>query len=251
MPPDLAGVHILAMARLRRLAERAVAARWEGLGSYDERDVERFLEPVVPIVLAAQQQAVRLTDAYLARALERQPLGIPADLATGAAVRAGTTPAEVYRRPFVTTWAALANGAQYQDAVAAGLARAKSTAATDVQLAMRQTLTLVGEADERITGYQRVPDGGACAFCRLVAGQRYTTRDLMPIHSHCGCGVQPILSSERDRFTGRRDNDLDLQVDQPVGPADGVQAVVREHGELGPVLVDARHTFTAPADLAA
>lgn len=246
-----AQLHILAMARLRELTSRAVAGAWAALPGYDEQNVDEWLATVLPIVQAAQTHAVSLTDAYLARAMERQPIGVAAADATGAAVRAGADPAEVYRRPFVTVWTALANDKPWTDAVAAGAARASGTAATDVQLAMRQTLSLVGEADERIVGYKRVPDAGACAFCRLVAGQRYTTRDLMPIHSHCGCGVEPLKSSERHLFTGRRDNDLSLALDTPIGPADGVQAVVREHGELGPVLVDAADHFTTSAALAA
>jgi hypothetical protein len=106
-----------------------------------------------------------------------------------------------------------------------------------VQLAMRQTLVDIGDQDDLILGYQRVPDTGACAFCRLVAGQRYRTNQLMPIHAHCGCGVDVITAANRADFTGKAANDLSVT-------RDGVTAEVREHGELGPVLVDGQHEFT-------
>jgi hypothetical protein len=99
---------------------------------------------------------------------------------------------------------------------------------------MRQTLVAVGEQDPTILGYQRVPDAGACAFCRLVAGQRYRTDQLMPLHNHCGCGVDVITADNRAGFTGKPENDLSKP---------GV--AVNDHGELGPVLGDPAHTFTA------
>jgi hypothetical protein len=148
----------------------------------------------------------------------------------------------VYRRPFVTVWTALGVGREWERAVGEGLARLTSTAQTDVQLAMRNTLRAVGEADDLILGYQRVPDAGACNFCLLVSGQRYRTGDLMPIHNHCGCGVDVITTINRHEFSGKPTNDLTI-------PPDAPPVEVREHGELGPVLVNADHDFTTEGDL--
>jgi hypothetical protein len=234
MATELARAHILSQERLRALVVAAAGRIWGGLPGYDRQNIDEWLSGILPVVAAAQRQSIALTDAYLARALERQPLGIdPAD-ASGAAVRAGTPPEQVYRRPFVTVWTALQGGTQWEDAVHSGLARATSTAATDVQLSMRRTLQIVGEEDELILGYQRVTDGDACAFCRLVAGQRYHTSQLMPIHNHCGCGVDVITGEQRPDFTGQLDND---------------RVAVREHGEMGPVLVDPAQAFTSLGEL--
>jgi hypothetical protein len=238
MASELAQAHIVSQARLRTLTAAAAATIWQQLPGYDEEHVDEWLTRVLPIIAAGQRQSVRLTEAFLSRALGRAPLGVQADEIIGAAARAGTDPATVYRRPFVTVWTALGAGKDWNSAAAAGLARARSTAATDVQLAMRGTLTAVGEADDLIVGYARVPDGGACDFCRLVAGQRYRTDQLMPIHSHCGCGVDVITRQTRGNFTGNADNDLTVTRD------DGLTAAVREHGELGPVLVNGDHDFT-------
>jgi hypothetical protein len=235
-----AEAHIVAQARLREITVQAVKRTWENLPNYDEESVGPFLALVVPLVLAAQRQSAALTNAFLARALGRQPLGIDVSRVIGAAIRNGTTPDIVYRRPFVTTWTALRDHTPYATAVNAGMARASSSAAMDVQNTMRHTLRLVGGTDTDILGYRRVPDADACAFCRLIAGRRYLTDQLLEVHPHCGCGVGVITAANRGDFTGKRENDLAIE---------GV--AVAEHGELGPLLVSPTDHFTSLADIAA
>ena len=237
----IADAHIEGQRRIRSALERAVADAWTNLGTWDEEDVDRWLLTVLPLVAAAQRTGAALTNAFLAAVVGRSPIGLPLDDLTGAAVRNGAPPREVYRRPFVTYWTALKDGADWADAHTAGRARASSTAAMDVQLSMRATLRAVGERDDNILGYRRVPDGDACEFCKLIAGQRYTVSDLMPVHNRCGCGVDVITRENRGDFTGRAENDLDL-------PA---RVAIHEHGELGPVVTDANHHFTDAAALAA
>lgn len=113
---------------------------WTALGSYDEKDVERFLARAVPLTIAAQRQSVSVTDAYLARFLGKRAIGVSP---RGVKVRNGVTPQEAYRRPFVTVWTALDEGTQWADAVKAGGARAEGMIAFDVQSAMRATLAAV------------------------------------------------------------------------------------------------------------
>jgi len=238
----LAEAHIQAQARTRAATERAITTLWAQLASYNEADVSAFVTPAVATVTAAQRASIALTAAFISRSLGYQPSPISAAQVI-AALRPGTTPQEVYRRPFVTVWTDLKAGTPYQQAVAAGRARAQATAAMDVQLAMRQTLVTIGERTDDILGYRRVPDASACAFCRLIAGQRYTTEQLMPVHNRCGCGVDLITEANRGDFTGNPENDLSIT-------RDGVTAAVVEHGELGPVLVNGAHTFTSLADIA-
>lgn len=237
----LAESHIRAQARTRAATERAIASLWQRLPAYNEADAAAFIKPAVATVTAAQRASISLTAAFIARSLGRQPPPINTGLIL-AALRPGTTPQDVYRRPFVTVWTDLKAGTPYDQAVTAGQARAQATAAMDVQLAMRQTLTAVGQRTDEILGYQRVPDSGACAFCRLIAGQRYTTEQLMPVHNRCGCGVDVITEGNRGDFTGNPENDLSIT-------RDGLTAAVVEHGELGPVVVNGAHHFTAQADL--
>lgn len=255
---ELARVHTIALATLRRLVVRLLREVWEGLPAYNTGDVDRWLAQAVPIVGAGQRQAASLTDAYLARAMERQPLGISAAAVVGAAVRNGTPPEVEWRRPFVTLWTALRTGATYERAVATAWDRASAMAELDVQLSARATAREVGLRDPGIYGWRRVTDGDACELCEIASTQRYHRGDLMPIHARCGCTVAPLTSPSEQiidrqlygelkasgaiaRRTAQRQRARGLE---PV-------AAVRRHGEVGPVLVDARDHFTDAALIAA
>lgn len=224
MASPLAEAHIEAERRLRVLLTGAVAGIWRGLRGYDERNVDEWLSRVLPLVLAGQRASISLTEAYLARVLERQPLGIDAGSVIRE-VRAGTTAEEAYRRPFVTLWWKLSEGLLFADASAAALARAQGMAAFDVQAAMARTARTVGEADFRIQRFRRVADANACAFCQALDGSILGSADAMPLHNHCGCGIEPLTEPQA--------------ITKP--PPD---VAIREHDELGPVLADPAHEFT-------
>ena len=228
MPSRLARRHIEAQEALRNAVVRVVELEWRNLPGYDEEHVSPWLLAVVPTIIAAQRYSSTLTDAYVAQLLKRRPLGIGASV--GAMVRNGADPGTVYRRPFVTVWMGLQAGNGWEASVSAGLSRATSTAATDVQLASRSTFAEIQRADPSIRGYERVPDGGACEFCLTVAGAFVKSADAMPLHNNCGCSLEPVLE---DRDEG--------------GVPDGV--AVHEHGELGPVLADPSHSFTSASDI--
>jgi hypothetical protein len=229
--------HIAAEARLRAMAALAIARVWRDLPHHDQANVDEFVTKAALISLAAQRSSVAITEAFIGHLLRRPPLGVSPDELIGAAVRNGTAPEEVYKRPFVTLWSALGQHKPYAEGLAAGQDRAESAAAMDVQLAMRSTLRAVGEADKAILGYQRVPDANACPLCRIAATQRYRVRDLMPIHNRCGCSVDVITAANRRQFTGNPINDLRIE-------GDGMTVAVREHGELGPLLTNAADHFT-------
>lgn len=203
----LAQAHTAVQGHLRRLVADYVATAWEGLPGYDERDLAAWLEQVVPLVDAAQRQAVTLAQAYIAQALGGVPLGITPEADIGAAARGGTPVEEVYRRPFVSVWTALSRGIAFADAVKIGLERATSTAETDVQLAMRSAVRTVGEADTRVAGYARDPNSGACDLCLMASTQRYRVGDLMPIHNRCGCGVRVLAAPAGAENWTRRERD--------------------------------------------
>lgn len=239
-PPPLVDAHIEAQRRLREQAAAAVAAAWQSLPAYNEADVATFLARAVPVTQAAQRASVQVTSAFLQRLVGARVAPAPEQVL--AKVRNGTPPTEVYRRPFVNVWTDLKHGKPYEMAVASGLERATSSVQMDVQLAMRQTLVDVAQRNTMILGYQRVPDPGACAFCRLIAGQRYHVDQLMPVHNRCGCGVEPITSENRDQFTGRKK--FDQAIPATVGP-DGTVTAIVDHGELGPLVVDGHDHFTS------
>lgn len=228
MAEPLTRAHIEGQRRIREVLGRAVGLVWAELPGYDRENVDEWLSRVLPVVAASQRQSVALTEAYLARSLERQPKGVDVEALIGAAVRNGAEPADVYSRPFVNIWTALGKGAEYRDAVAAGLARAEATAAVDVQLSARGTFAAVQRADRVIRGYRRVANGGACKFCQTVDGAIVKSASAMALHNHCGCGLEPLLTP----------------LPSTALPDD---VAVHVHGELGAVLGDPAHDFTSAA----
>jgi hypothetical protein len=226
MPSRLTEAHIEGEKRIREVTVRAVDRAWVGLPAYNRENVPEFLVRALPAVRAGVRASVNLTAAYLARAREEQPAGIDVERVI-AGLRNGVPLEEVYSRPFVDVWSALADGALWADAVELGRDRAVTLAATDPQLAMRDTARSLDTG----YGYQRVADGDACSFCQMVDGAYVKSGDAMPLHPMCGCSLEPLFEPSP------------LAVNLPDGVA------VREHGELGPVLVDPAHNFKSSSDI--
>ena len=169
-------------ARLDRIRQRTLALV---VGS-DTASVDRFVATVVPLVLAAQEQTVAATDAYLsieaglATSSSTEPWGIDASQLIGAAARRGDWLEDVYAR-------------NHRAAASTFEQRMAREVNTDITLADRAASYVHTEGDERITGYRRVLSSGKnCGLCAAAATRRYSKGDLNPIHSHCKCGVQPL-----------------------------------------------------------
>jgi hypothetical protein len=252
--------------QIRAKVTTLVLQVFNGLGSWRDADIERFTAAVLPAVLGAQRQMGSLTDAYI-RAMVADMIGAPvrpsgAAPPTGAALRGGTDPAEVYARPIRTVWRALADGKDMDAALAAARLRLWQLTTTDLQLAKdhaaRQTMT----DDHRVVGYRRVLKGSrSCGLCVIATTQRYHRENLMPIHPGCDCGIAPIVGDHdpgqiinepllegthaavQDRFgaSGRTARD-------PIDYRDLL--VTHEHGEIGPILSRKGDVFTGPGDLA-
>lgn len=243
VPPSSADAQITAQARLREIIVRAVQNAWDSLGSYDNADVRRFLSFVVPMIVAGQRQAVSLSDAYVARVLNRAPLGVdPAPVI--AALRGGTPPQTVYRRPFVTVWSDLAAGKPYEDAVHAGGARAQASAAMDVQLAHRAGMQAVQDADPSIYGFARKADPDACPYCTLLDGAYVKRADALAMHARCGCALE-VLTGPHPRAArlpdGRKVSELRPQDEPQAG------VTVFDHGEYGATVGDPEHDHLTEA----
>lgn len=266
----LAVRHRDALIATRRVTSRRVRLLWDNLGSYRDEDVARFTGSATGVVAAGQRRAVSLTAAYLGRLSGSPVRGLNFDTLTGAAVRNGTDPVDVYTRPFVQLWTALGNGTPYSDAVAAAGARVEGTAATDVSLSMRASAEdAAAEFEQRVIGWERVLDPDACAFCAAASTQRYKSALLEGLHTNCQCGVAPVfrdddrsirdfnkqvLGNIKDANAGRDRPYWEarhFRVDGQTGEVILPDVAVHEHGELGAVLTDAAHDFTGPGDIAA
>jgi hypothetical protein len=258
-----------ASVRSRLLA--VLGATWLGLGAWRTADMDRFLSTALPMVTGAQRLMGSLTDAYLSRVVgaltdsTSLPVGLPTSLVTGEALR-GVPPAEVYRRPFVTTWTALSNGQSLDAAVKQGGERLHSVAATDLQLAKTHSASAAMQRMQRVIGYRRVPDGTACALCLVASTQRYHRAELLPIHPGCGCDVEPLVGNEPEGQV--IDRELLNRIHNAVREKFGTQnlsareigdtglmyrdlIVTHHHGELGPVLAIRGQHFDGPGSIAA
>ena len=269
--------------QIRRELRLATNRLWRQFGGPTEQNMEQWLGAILPTVAGAERATVRLVSLYL-DALSSE-WGITAspridpDQVLGARLRAGTPPIEVYKRPVITTRAQLASGKSLAESIRIGGTRAVATADTDVMLAHRVS---AGDAFEALgfEYFRRVPTGKSCDLCLAASTQRYRTGNLMPIHGHCDCRVMPIYEREDpgqvinrellaqrnvrdaidDRSRRRSARSRSAAEDLPDSNIDAGRRflesigapdrLVREHGELGPMLVDPRHSFTGPDDLA-
>lgn len=231
---------------------------WGGMGSWRDADVDRFVERVVPQVVAGRRTAAQITDAYLARMLESDGVGL-VDVED---IR-GLSDSEVYRRPAVQMRTELSKGATFQAAQAAALARLANIVKTDLQLAStRQARRNMRRSSVKM--FQRTLTGAEnCALCTIASTQRYYKEDLLPIHPGCDCGVAPWrgedvqvineelleqVHSEVQRFVGESDRGARF-IDGENPLSDYMDLVVsREHGELGPTLSWREDKFTGPSD---
>lgn len=255
-PEQVVRGHQAAVAAVRARVLSFARIAWAAQGSYRDADVDRLVSLIVPRVLAGQVQVAQLTAVYIATLT-----GTAAAVVDRAVVLngRGVEPSEVYRRPAVEVYTALAGGKSFADAVKAGGLRLLSLIGTDMQMAsVRQARESMGAA--RVVGFRRVLTGREnCALCTLAATQRYHRESLMPIHPGCDCTVAAVTNP------ASFDQDAELeQAHEAIGdrfgqarvdrggrdPLDYRKAIlVREHGEIGPVLTLKEHQFTGPSDL--
>lgn len=241
-------------------------ATFQGLGSWREADIERFLDSVIPLILGGQREIASLTDAYLADHVaaifggRTAHTGLSPDEMTGAALRNGVEPTEVYRRPFVDVWTALARGAAIRHAVDLGRVRLEQLLETDMQLA-RTHAARESLRNSPAQFFRRTLRGSKnCALCAIAATQRYRVETLMPIHTRCRCGVAPIAGTRVPHVLDKtRLNAIHEAYERLTGEKSDRSgrgevdfrdiAVIHEHGELGPVLALRGQTFTGPGDI--
>lgn len=245
-------------ARIRRATVAESLRIWRAIGGVDESDRERFVEAVTPVVRAGQQMTIDVAAAMVGQLAGTVPAAPPLD----DLVLRGVEMIEVYSRPVVVARTGLSKGKPWAVAMTEAANRLEQLVTTDVQLAKREAAREVMSTDERIVGYRRVLTGNSCSLCATASTQRYRTEDLMPIHSGCDCEIAPIIGDRDPGQIINRDllrdlraeggpqywQDRGLSVDESgrvIRAADEQPLEVAEHvhGELGPVITDAEHSF--------
>lgn len=176
------------------------------------------------------------------------------------------TPEEVYGRiPDHVRFISVSRGISEQDAALEGLRRAAAVADTDMMLADRAQVQkfLTQRKPSGVVGYRRVlhPELGSgappCGLCVVAATKIYHIEDLMPIHARCRCSVAAV-TAQSDPGLKLNNDDLQTLLGTVYQAAGGntrnrlktVRVEYVEHGELGPMIVNADQHFRGPGDFA-
>jgi hypothetical protein len=256
-------------AAVRARVQSFASARFTASGAYRDADLARFVNQVSPIVLAGRRQTAALTDAYLSQVMRSAGIKIPVHKPVDTAALRGVDVTDVYARPYQTVWTKLSDGLAFEDAVSAGASRLADLIGTDMQMARTYTSQNVLSRSSA-SGYERVPSGmNTCALCEIASTQMYHIAELMPIHPGCACGVEPVTDSNPwdQGAADQRLEDTHAAVFDRLGVADSggrdvglgkvdssgnsisdytALVAVRDHGEIGPMLVRAGDHFTGP-----
>lgn len=237
---------------------RLALQMWDNLGSYRDADMQRLIQWLMPRVQAGQTQIAHLTAAYMAAMLAEQGVAAETAVVDPLLILAarGVPFEEVYARPAVQLYSALAKGLPFDEALAMGRNRLQSLVSTDMQMAkVRQSRESLRRSDAKF--YRRVLNGPQnCAKCIITSTQRYRKRDLLPIHPGCDCTVAPIRASDPPLVL---DEALLQATHEQVSAFAGIEnrsaegyldlIVTHEHGEIGPVMAWRNQNFTGPADI--
>jgi len=174
--------YVVRQGTLSMAGGAVVADAWSRLPQRDDNGAVLLRENALPNLTTLLLQATALTAGYMGIVLEES-------------VEPVTQTVEPdWDLPFVDYQAALDRGEEQAAAIAAGLSSSSAIGRQSVVSTARQAGDAVQSS--RIIGWSRVPDGDACDWCLMVAGDRYKSATSADFgHLRCECGVVPILST--------------------------------------------------------
>lgn len=226
-------------AALSNRAAVALAAGFGRLGAVDDDALDRWLAAAVPLAATMASAAVTATFGFgitFANLANTKVGELPAVGGIVAALHGGTPAAEVWARPMTMARYMLGNGAEFTDAMASGAAKAAALGRTDVGSAARAGAAASREATEGCTGYVRVPGGGACEFCTLLATETHPVDEVTPAHANCTCAEAPVIGDNDPGVVTRDDalGSLDLSETEAADAVDAMDVVDTETGPSTP-----------------
>jgi len=188
--------------RRQQLAVRAAALQditraWPLWTPGQVKEFGRFTAVAVPLLGARHNQAAALAAGYYRRFREAE------------GVRGGDTPRlppglrpddvvpSLRATALAGTMRALRAGFSPQAASQAGLTQALGTAGRLTLNGGRDALLASVSADPAAAGWQRIASGGACDFCRMLAGRGPAYKGertaSFQAHDHCACSAEPVF----------------------------------------------------------
>jgi len=249
--------------RVRRTVTAAVANLVRGWADFaSPAQVRRLVDALARLVEPAQARTASTTDAYLARVIGElrgrpaAPVGVRIDPNR---LRGETPHREVLERVAAEYRRHRADGLDDDAARARAVNRARLIVDEDLSLAAREAARQVYTRTPGVTGYRRVirPElsaGGTCGLCVAASDRTYARGDLLPLHARCKCETLPIVGAN-DPGRSLNADELAELYRQAGGTTmeklKRARVVVREHGELGPVLRAPGEHFRGPDEVAA
>jgi hypothetical protein len=244
-----------------------LAALFDLIDPYKPGDVDRYVTEASRAVLKARREAVGATDAFtkgmllLADIVETGPMPLPGKEIGGLTpvpeLPRGIPLTEEWVRPVKEYRRLRLDGLDDLQARLRAKDRSGRMAWADVATASRDTAAhrLAVAEPKGVTGWRRIihPElsaGGTCGLCLVASDRVYGVRDLQPLHSRCKCTIAPIVG-ENDPGLALSQDSL-AAVYRLAGDSTFAQDLarvriqVREHAELGPTLVNARHAWRGP-----
>jgi len=158
-----------------------VADAWGRLPQRADNGAVLLRELALPTLTTLLLKATALTAGYMGIVLEEAVAPI------------SQTVEPDWDLPFIDYQAALDRGEEQVAAIQAGASSSSAIGRQSVVSTARQAGDAVQSS--RIIAWRRVPDGDACDWCLMVAGDRYKSATSADFgHLRCECGVSPVLS---------------------------------------------------------
>lgn len=173
--------------------------------------------------------------------------------------RSGVSALEVHRRPALQYRYAISQGKTADEARQAAIDRATALAETDVRTAGRDESHRAYQATTNVIGWRRIlhPElsrTGPCGLCVVASDRFYKTSDLEELHDKCVCGKLPVVvGADPGTAINRADLDRIYAAAGSTGAEDlkRTRVVVRQNGELGPILTRQGQNFRDANDAGA
>jgi hypothetical protein len=240
-------------ASVKKLMDR-MFNRW-----YYQKDVAAFVNDVIPLVRQAQESIAAVTEQYM----------VEVNKAMGVVVKPSSRnfhvtlpdrlrqvdPKTEWNRPARAARVARLLGADEFLANERAQERAQQMARMDALLAQTEAEKQMWGVSDDIVGYRRIihPElgnqGPVCGLCVAAASRTYAKIKKRSLHGGCRCTVLPITKDGTGVITdpgfdlNREDLDRIYKEAGGTGAAElrSIDITTIEHGELGPILVNAKY----------
>jgi hypothetical protein len=226
---------------------KALLGLWGGFNEWDNRDmVAAYAARSATLVDVALNKARRNARSFALQVLsdnDASPARV--DPQQDFYPRDGTPSTEVYSRAARQYNYQRTQGKTEAEAREALNLRLELQSEMDVAAAERDELNALWNMSSKTIGWRRIihPEksmSGTCGLCVVAATRLYSMDDLRPLHDRCKCSELPVFKGS-DPGLQLNEDDLDeiYAAAGSTGAADlkRTRVAIREHSELGPVLV--------------